>query len=213
MPDPSFAFTGTVRAVDAGRAVVEVDEAVHAPDPVDLGPGDSVTVQLAEGAPAPAVGDRATFYADPLIYGDTLTVAEVSRGEPAAAAPHAEARAERAQDAIREHAQAADAVVRGHVVALAAVPREDRLREHHPHWWIATLDVDLVERGDVAEGRVDVLYANSLDVRWRRWPKPKAGQGGMWILHRTAPEQAALAPFTLMHPEDLQPSLQLELLR
>jgi hypothetical protein len=65
----------------------------------------------------------------------------------------------------------------------------------------------------VQDGPLDVLYANSLDVRWRRWPKPKAGQGGMWILHRSAPEHAGLAAFTLMHPEDLQPSLQLDLLR
>jgi hypothetical protein len=35
----------------------------------------------------------------------------------------------------------------------------------------------------------------------------------MWILHRTADALAELAPFQLIHPEDLQPSLQLELLR
>jgi hypothetical protein len=204
-----LAFTGTVRAVQEGAAVVEVAEALEVPAAVDLAPGDSVTVQLQPDRAAPAVGDRATFFADPLVYGDTLTVAEVRRAEPGIAARARDAE----PDPVVEHARAADAVVRAHVVALAAVEREDRLYEHHPHWWIATLDVDLVERGDVAEGRVDVLYANSLDVRWRRWPKPKAGQGGMWILHRSAPEQAALAPYTLMHPEDLQPSLELEALR
>ena len=52
-----------------------------------------------------------------------------------------------------------------------------------------------------------------LDVRWRGWPKPKAGQGGMWLLHRSDDAHQELAPFTLRHPEDLQPSLQLELLR
>jgi hypothetical protein len=201
-----LAFTGTVRGVDDGTAVVEVDEPLDVPDPVDLGPGDSVTVQLS--GPAPAVGERTTFYANPLVYGDTLTVAEVSREQPAAARAQAAA-----PDPVVEHARAADAVVRGQIVALRSVEREDRLHEHHPHWWIATLDVDLVAQGDVQDGPLDVLYANSLDVRWRRWPKPKAGQGGMWILHRSAPEHAALAAFTLMHPEDLQPSLQLDLLR
>src|ERR671929_64057 len=68
----------------------------------------------------------------------------------------------------------ADAVVRGHVIALHAVDPRETLHEHHPHWWIATLLVDLVQRGDVPDvgeegGEVRVVYANSLDIRWRRW--------------------------------------------
>jgi hypothetical protein len=78
--------------------------------------------------------------------------------------------------------------------------------------------VDLVARGKLprgteANGSVRVLYANSLDVRWRRSPKPKAGQGGLWLLHKTTGDRAELAPFELMHAIDVQPSLQLDLLR
>jgi hypothetical protein len=230
----SLAFTGTVRAVgetpvagleaDDRTAVVQVEEELHVPDAVDIDPGTTVTVQLAPDRPPLAVGDRATFFANPLVYGDTIAVTEVGRTEAAApaggarlaeepASPVDEALNELSQDKVREHALGADAVVRAHVIGLNAVDPDEPLKEHSPQWWIATLDVDLVERGDVEGDRVNVLYANSLDIRWRNWPKPKAGQGGMWLLHRTAPEQAQLAPFALLHPEDLQPSLQLELLR
>ena len=58
-----------------------------------------------------------------------------------------------------------------------------------------------------------VLYANSIDVRWRDSPKPKAGQSGLWLLHRTEDDHAALAPFELLHQIDLQPSTQVDLLR
>lgn len=240
----SLSFVGTVRALgetpvegleaDDHTAVVQVDEELHVPDAVDIDPGTTVTVQLAPDRPPLAVGDRATFFANPLVYGDTLAVSEVGRTEAGAqqpdgarfadaedegeASPVTAALDELAQDTVLQHALQADAVVRGRVVGLNAVDPNELLHEHSPQWWIATLDVDLVQRGDVAGvgeegGRVDFLYANSLDIRWRDWPKPKAGQGGMWILHRTATEHADLAPFTLLHREDLQPSLQLELLR
>jgi hypothetical protein len=228
----SLSFAGTVRALgetpvagleaDDHTAVVQVDEALHAPPELDLAPGSTLTVQLSPDQPLPAVGDRATFYANALVYGDTLAVSEVGRtelAEPGARlAATDDALAELAQDSVLEHALKADAVVRGHVISLVAVDPNELLKEHSPQWWVATLDVDLVQRGDVPGvgeegGQVTALYANSLDVRWRSWPKPKAGQGGMWILHRSDDAHRELAPFTLRHPEDLQPSLQLELLR
>jgi hypothetical protein len=240
----SLSFTGTVRAVgetpvagleaDEHTAVVQVEEELHVPDAVDIDPGTTVTVQLSPDRPPLAVGDRATFFANPLVYGDTLAVGEVGRTDPGAHPPagarfadaedEGEASAvdaaldELAQEKVLEHALQADAVVRGRVIALNAVDPHELLHEHSPQWWIATLDVDFVQRGEVEGvgeegGRVNFLYANSLDIRWRKWPKPKAGQGGMWILHRTDAQHAELAPFTLRHREDLQPSLQLELLR
>jgi hypothetical protein len=211
----SLAFAGTVQslgqspepgvAADDHTALVRVEQPLHVPRQVDLSAGSTVVVQLAPDEPLLAPGDRATFFADPLIYGATLVVAEVARSDaPAHALAAVEAREELAQDAALEHARAADAVVRGSVSALQAAAAQPQ-REHDPHWWIATLVVDMVARGDVAEGDLKVLYANSIDVRWRRWPKPKAGEAGMWVLHANdqAPE---LAPYVLMHPEDRQPS-------
>ena len=228
----SVAFVGTVRSLgqspepgleaDERTALVQLEQPLHAPEQVDLSPGQLVVVQLDAGQPVLEPGARATFFTDPVIYGNTLVVREVARSEGAEAAPgHAIASmpaavGELERDSVLEHARAADAVVRGHVVALRAAASTPH-REHDPHWWIATLDVDLVAQGDVPGvgddgGQVDVLYANSLDRRWRNWPKPKAGQSGMWILHRTEGGDAQFAPLQLMHRDDLQPSTMLDAL-
>lgn len=248
MPSPSvkellaqskLAFTGTVEhakattvpdlPVDARTVVVRVGEVLHAPAEVGLEPGARVTVQLAEGLPTMAAGERAAFFANGLAYGEGLAVEEVGRSSTAqAAAPTARlaglqsgvtpvraALAELADDEVVEHAREADAVIRAQVVALNMVPPTGPPHEHDPQYWIATLHADVVAKGDVAAGDdVQVLYANSLDVSVRRRPKPKAGQGGLWLLHRTSdPQLAALAPFELLHPLDLQDSILLDVLR
>jgi hypothetical protein len=94
------------------------------------------------------------------------------------------------------------------------VPAEGPPHEHDPQWWVATLHVDHVTKGNLeAPSDVQVLYANSLDVRWRNHLKPKAGQGGLWMLHSTGKAQAKLAPFELVHDYDLQDSILLDLLQ
>jgi hypothetical protein len=243
-----FAFAGTVEArgvaAEAGLAaddrtlVVRVEQVLHAPAGFMVPTGSTVIVQASADLPPLDSGERATFFANGLAYGDQLAVAEVGRlpadagtartasltGVDAPVPAVQAALAELAQDDVAEHAAQADAVVRGHVSALAEVPQADLPgerfpSEHAPLWWIATLQVDLVARGDVGQqpdrGPIPVtaLYANSLDVQWRDWLKPKAGQGGLWLLHRTPDERAELAPFELRHAMDLQPSLQLDLLR
>jgi hypothetical protein len=190
-----------------------------------------VTVQLSQDLPKIGVGDRATFFANPAIYGEGIMVSEVGRLRDDAAPAGArsasleepasdveQALAEIEQDSVVSHAQEADLIVRARVARLEEARTPEIAREHDPHWWVATLEADLVAKGDApglgeGGGSVAVLYANSIDVQWRRWPKPKAGQGGLWLLHTSEPELASLAPFQLLHPEDLQPSAQLDALR
>jgi hypothetical protein len=235
----SISFVGSVQSLgqspepgveaDERTALVRVERTLHAPDQVDLGPGLPVVVQLDANLPPLEPGDRATFFAEPLIYGSTLVVSEVARTEaealpqrapgPADAqgvTPTSVALGELRDEAALDHARGADAVVRATVVGLRAAA-SNPTSEHDPHWWIATLDVDVVAQGELPgvgeeNGAVDVLYANSLDRPWRTSPKPKAGQSGMWILHRTEGELEQFAPFQLIHPEDLQPSLLIDAL-
>jgi hypothetical protein len=238
LAESNLAFTGSVEEARATRVpdlpvddrtvVVRVGEVLHAPPAVDLQPGSTVTVQLAEDLPPLSAGEEATFFANGLAYGDELAVAEVGRTSAEDAAPTARmagldegvtpvraAAAELAEDEVVEHAREADAAVRAQVVALTMVPRPGPPLEHDPQWWIATLRTDVVAKGDIAEGEdVAVLYANSLDVRVRHRPKPKAGQGGLWLLHRTSdPALAEQAPYELLHPLDLQDSILLDVLR
>jgi hypothetical protein len=251
MPDGSIkdllatsglAFTGTVEArgvtaaaglpVDDHTVVVQVEEVLHAPAELIIPAGSQVTVQLSADLPALDPGERATFFANGLAYGDQLAVIEIGRlsaeeggartarleGQMAPVSAVQAAVAELAQDEVADHAREADAVVRGRVSGLAEARLDGPPHEHDPDWWIATLQVDLVERGDItgageAPETVAVLYANSIDVQWREAPKPKAGQAGLWLLHRTPEERAELAAFEITHPIDLQPSIQLDLLR
>src|SRR4051812_16073355 len=214
----ALAFTGTVQSLgqspepafqpDDHTALVQVDQPLHAPDELDLSPGASIVVQLSADEPALAAGDHVTLFASPLVYGNTLVVQEVGRSDKAPTTRRmaaGEVAAELEHDAVIDHARAADAVVRGSVTGLRAAASDPR-REHDPHWWIATLDVEVVAHGDVGEGELEVVYANSIDRRWRSWPKPKAGQAGMWILHTSEAGAADLARFPLVHSEDVQPS-------
>jgi hypothetical protein len=221
MNDSALAFTGTVQSLgqspeagiapDERTALVQIDQALSAPEDLDLAPGSSIVVQLKDDRPALQPGDHVTFFANPLIYGAMLVVQEVDRSDEPPRAGELEAAAGAEDDAAVEHARAADAVVRGSVIGLRAAQSNPQ-REHDPHWWVATLDVDVVAQGDVDEGRLEVVYANSIDRKWRAWPKPKAGQAGMWILHASDGDTAELARFQLMHPEDLQPSTLLDAL-
>jgi hypothetical protein len=237
-----LAFVGTVQAVgestvqgvpvDDRTVVARVDRALRAPPAVEIAPAGQVTVQLSGDLPKLKVGDQATFFANPAVYGEGLMVSEVGRmseePEPAAGARFAnleeptsgvdEALAELAQDAVLEHAREAEVIVRARVVRLEEAKAPELPREHDPHWWIATLEADLLAKGDApglgeGGGTVTALYANSIDRQWREWIKPKAGQGGLWLLHRSEDDLAQLAPFQLIHQEDLQPSAQLDALR
>jgi hypothetical protein len=238
----TLTFTGTVEGAGASMVpgvdpdrrtvVVRVDQVLRSPPAMGVPAGSRVTVQLSPDLPPLAEGDAATFFANGLVYGENLAVTEAGRVPPAATAgatgrlagleeaisPVQAAMAELDEDEVVEHARQADAVVRGHVIGLAHAPKEGPPREHDPDWWIATLEVDVLARGELpggwkAGGTVSVLYANSLDVRWRQAPKPKAGQAGLWLLHKTPNDLAAFASFQLIHPIDRQPSIRLDVLR
>jgi hypothetical protein len=238
LSESGLAFTATVERAGASSlpglptdertVIARVGEVLHAPPQVDLAPGATVTIQLSPELPPLTPGTESTFFANAVAYGDELAVAEVGRtstedaaaptarlaGVPSGVTPVRAAVAELAQQAVVDHARTADAVIRAQVVALRMVPPSGPPQEHDPHWWIATLRADRVAKSDIAPGDdVEVLYANSLDIKIRERPKPKAGQGGLWLLHRTAdPALAQQAPYELLDPLDLQDSIMLDVL-
>ncbi|HZA10090.1 hypothetical protein [Mycobacterium sp.] len=231
----AFSFVGTVERlgaatmedlpVDERTAVVRVDQVLQAPDAFAQLAGMSVTVQLLPDTEPPEVGSTFVFFANGLVFGAGIALTEIGRLPVEEMEPHIAMAAaaggaapletlQRQVTAARLRAQAdsADAIVLARVVGLERASGSP-LREHDPDWWRATLHVIHVERGDVQEdSEVKVLYANSLDVRWREAPKPKASQNGLWFLHATEGELAELAPFEIVNSEDLQPVQNLELL-
>jgi hypothetical protein len=230
-----FSFVGTVEHLGAGTmrdvpidertAVVHIEYVLHAPDAFKQMAGHQAMLQLKADADPPKVGESYAFFAEGLAFGEGLALSEIGRLPVDQVEPHLAGAAEAGEpavfgavereiqaDALKEHAGQADAIVLGRVVKLEKAPEQD-FSEHKPDWWIATLNVVHVERGSVQPGELHVLYANSLDVAWRAAPKPKAAQGGMWILHATQGDLASLAPFQLLHPEDFRPTQDLDTVR
>jgi hypothetical protein len=230
-----FSFVGTIEHLGAATmtnvpisertAVVRVDYVMHTPPAFSGIEGQRITLQLATDKDPPAVGDSAAFFAEGVAFGESIVVAEVGRLPVDAVMGHVSQAVGAGQPGafgalmsqvdtqrVREHADSADAVVIGRVAklerAFGAVTSE-----HDPDWWKATLDVYHVQKGDVAIGELVVLYPNSIDVLWRTAPKPKASQGGLWLLHATEGELRTVARFMLLHPEDFQATQELDALR
>ena len=232
--EAGFAFVGTVEQaggatmddvpVDDRTLVVRVGRVLKAPEAFGTLAGSLVTLQPQEGAEALAEGASRVFFANGVAFGVSVALAEIGRlpldaveagGTMAPSAEPARLEALQAEAdaaALREHAAEADAIVVGRVIALERAGGPP-LGEHNPDWWRATLHAVHVVRGPIApDSEVKVLYANSLDVRWRDAPKPKASQDGLWVLHATKGERAQMAPFQILHPTDFQPPQSLRTL-
>ncbi len=230
-----FGFVGTVEhlgaatmkdvPIDDRTAVVYVDHVLHAPDVFAGLQGQRITVQLAKDKSAPKEGETAAFFTTGLAFGDSVAVSEVDRRSVDDMSAHLSAadafgpaaamsmlRDDVASADARDHAATADAVVVGRVLKLESALRST-LSEHDPDWWKAVIDVHHVERGAISTGELSVLYPNSIDVRWRAAPKPRASQEGVWILHATVGDLRDLAPFRILHPDDYQPVERLDALR
>jgi hypothetical protein len=233
--DSAFSFVGTVDHVQAATMenlpidertiVAHVDQVLHAPEPFLQLAGNTITLQLAADADPVEEGSQWVFFANGLAYAETVALSEVGRAKPedvestlsmgageGAENPLHAMQAQVEAERLKSHASDADAVILGRVIALERAAGSP-IQEHAEDWWRATFSVVHVERGDVSGDQVQAIYANSLDVRWRDAPKPKASQNGLWLLHATDGPLRELAPWQLVHAEDFQPVHALESLR
>jgi hypothetical protein len=239
-----------IRKTERNRTViVKVIEVLQAPEIFSDYAGREVTVKLAEGEKVKA-GERVTFYTTAWIFGENLAVESIGHE---AAAPAARSRAAArnaptdspaealANQRVMERLETADAVVMGTVTkirkprltrtgarSLAAdadsVPTRRPITEHDPNWREAVIEVAGAEKGEMRRKNVVVRFPDSDDVRWHKAPKFRAGQKGVFILHRTlsasprGPRPAAVLTndeadtveevFTALHPADVQPLKQ-----
>ena len=230
-----FSFVATVETLgattttdvvpDDHTAVVLVERVLHAPPAFIKLAGQRVTMRMTDSEEPVQVGQTAVFFAQVLTIGRSLALTEVGRvsveylgdrlHRPADAgmdSPLGDLQEEWAAESRRNHAQRSDAMIVGQVVALEKAG-ETSGSEHDPDWWRATIAVRHVDRGDLAEPEVVVLYANSRDVAWLRSPKPRPAQNAVWLLHRTSGTEAELAPYAILDPDDVQPLERLEGLR
>ena len=224
----------TVRTV-----LVQVNRVVRGTDAMSGIAGREITVRLAPKERV-TVGERYLFHTAGWVFGENIGVQ--SLGHESAAPSRAAALAQHPDDPVRSlrahealtQAETADLIVSGRVSAIrvppsavsataaagrmrAAPPRTRRISEHDPQWQEAVIDVDDVHKGQHRGSQVVVRFPASTDVRWHKAPKFRAGQQGLFLLHKEQPIAApvgararalvAAAPgqYTALHPADVQP--------
>jgi hypothetical protein len=219
--DPSeFVFDGTVQKTNAtsmsnvaateDSAIVRIDKVIQAPEVLRHAEGQEITVYTGDGAKL-AVGQRATFHTQGLVFGESIAV-HAREYHEVAAAPAALA-AQAASDPVKNHAAmraqerfaAADTVISGKVInvrlpagaplaahaAAAEAAPTGRISEHEPLWQEAVISVQQVHKGDPGSDTVVVQFPNSTDVMWHQAPKFRPGQEGVFMLHKDEPKAAA----------------------
>ncbi|MEU5599631.1 hypothetical protein [Streptomyces sp. NPDC020298] len=212
---------------DEHTAVVRVSQVLHAKDAFARLAGSEVTVRLTDDRDPPAVGETDAFFTGGAVYGEGLVVQEIGRLPTDDVRQHVEHAATlgermplsdlertRQNNTLLSHAEQAAAVVVGIVVGQEQLGAEHTadtpVTEHDPDWWLAHINVVHVERGDVSEGPLDVLYSNSRDIHWHTAPAPEASQEGMFLLHATEGDLAEVARFQIRDRHDVQPVHRLE---
>jgi hypothetical protein len=237
-----FIFRGTVQKlkgatmsavpVSDSTAVVKVDEVIQAPQILGELTGKEITVQLSEPGGLEERG-QAVFFTNPWLYGDGVAVREVGRlavRRRAAEAENARLRRQITEvtgrlpdDELRRHLAEVEAVVVGSVCNNRPLESHRRLpaTEHDPQWWEAMIAVESVEKGNIPQPTVPVLFAASMDVLWFQAPKLRVGDAGVWLLHRgrtatvEAKEYAVPIPsaYVVLHPLDAHPREQVNRMR
>jgi hypothetical protein len=200
--------------ISDSTVVVRVNDVLTKPAGlVDL-TGKEITVRLRQPASAQE-GQKIIFFTTAWIYGESIAVRETGRIDARLAMADArkqieqETRKDRDRE-LQARIEKADLVVSGKVSSVK--PAADNARrpvsEHTPDWWVATIKVQSVEKGKLADKTVDVLFPKSTDEMWIDSPKFKAGQEGIWILRKDQTEKGFPATrmrgFTALDRKDFQ---------
>ncbi|MBW8874745.1 MAG: hypothetical protein JF614_07245 [Acidobacteria bacterium] len=221
-----FIFIGTVKALGAATptivrepnsAVVTVDRVLETSAPVGNPTGRDVTVRL-RNPQKTQPGERAVFFTYVHSAGATLGLIEVASQPPDP--PEVldrriqDARRTLADQALASRLASAQLVVVG-VVGEAKPTAEalDPISEHDPRWWRAPIRVESFEKGKATGQPVYVNVAYGDDVVWRTAPKPKAGDGGIFLLQPDREKRFRVSGLFLIDPLDWLPKSELERVR
>ena len=251
-----FVFKGTVLKIKGATmkdvpvnnrtVIVRVDAIIQAPEALSEVTGSEITVQLG-GRKKVKKGDQSIFYTNGWLFGDGVAVQSIdtqaAEGMPLAFAAAVEGDpVENLADTVAQaRFESADLVVTGRVVSVKLPPEragfalaaaEDAttlskpISEHDPQTQEAEIEVDAVHKGTNPGGAARIRFPNSRDVKWYKAPKFRAGQEGVYMLHKDeakkAPQRAregviAAAgvasdmeeeAYTALHPADFQPADQ-----
>lgn len=196
----NFVFSGTVRKLKATTfehlpvtdrtVIVRVEEAVRVPEMLEQYVGSEITVELSEQEKVHA-GERAIFYTQSVMVGESLVVQSFGH-VPATAAATSKAEAD---PSLHKQVANADMIVTGKVTSVRtlkpAASRSTRgsaaesfspISEHDPIWQEAVIEVADVEKGTGTPKEIVVRFPASTDVQWHQAPKFQPGQEGVFLL-------------------------------
>jgi hypothetical protein len=152
------------------------------------------------------------LFAECVSLGRQLLLREIGYIESSAVTSRQMAEAIREADVrpLRERVAGADLIVTGEVVeSQPTESAKNPKSEHDPMWWIARVMVKSVLKGRKPAGKVDVLFANSIDIAWYKSPKLHPGTSGILLLrHLTRGDASKDVPRTAyeaIDPLDLLP--------
>jgi hypothetical protein len=218
----SFVFAGTVKALKASTmaivpatestAVVHVDDVVYNAGVVTDVLGHDITVRLATPG-ALKKGEHAVFFSNVDTYGESIVVGVISHFESTKEALETirgqikDYQARLSDERLQERIAQADLIVTGTITAVrptAETQQRPPVSEHDPRWWEVTLRPESIEKGPAQKGDVTFYFPNSDDVRWFGSPKFKAGQQGVFLLHRSDDATLGVHGLTALNALDSQ---------
>jgi hypothetical protein len=227
--DAQFVFRGKVEKVSASNleevkasdrtAVVKVEKILRAPPALAKVEGQDVTVELPQGAGLKPNDDR-IFFTNGWLYSTNIAVQAVGSVEGTQQEKVQDAIGQHEDDVLQKHLATADLVISGRVTGIQEVPRDPKqpISEHEPELEEATVEVQSVEKGDLAEKprTIQVKFVASKDVRWVALPKLTKGEEAVLALHKDYKPtgmQAAIQGYSVVAKMDVQPKAQLDRIR
>jgi hypothetical protein len=178
-------------------------------------PGEQAVFSAASGSFGEEIAVHATIGPPPPVAGGGIGAARAAAAPLSAGAVIDPVQAHR-DLLLKRSLDQADVVIAGTVMQVRVAPETEagmkrspgllaartagttapplgRISEHDAIWHEAVVNVESVEKGSTADRQVVVRFPKSNDVRWRYYPKLRAGQQGVFLLNADAPATAGAA--------------------
>ena len=187
--------TSNVRHIASipSTVLTTVEEVLRGNDVLNALAGKMVTAVLDSGKAAVEPGEVRVFFANGLVYGESVAVRVVGTIEPTeeALGQIKVLKELGATKPLEERVAKADLIVIGRVVGLQGVEKQAAPdSEHDPDWWIANVLVLSTIRGSKTIKEIEVLFANSRDIVWHQAPKLHSGESGLLLLQKLSAAQS-----------------------
>ena len=191
-------------------AVVVVEEVFRGGQAVRNIQGTEVTVVL-RNPQGINLGKSYLFFANSFLYGEQIALHEVERQEWSSVTTEI---LERLLDLdiqsknrpFIQRVREADVIITGKVMGLRPAQTKPGHRSlHDPDWWIATVQVTSVEKGQRTKPEIEVIFANGRDSYWHNAPKLHAGDHRILILRREEIKQLEGEFYAVTDPFDYLP--------